>query len=83
MLDPPPNIHAGGASEYVGPNSAGCQVIWGGWEGAPWQAFINAIDDSGQTSFDYYLVDGWKLGKIAPVAIDAKPLPMPATSGVA
>lgn len=38
------NIHAGGISIYVGKNSAGCSVVWGGYEGAPWKLLIKLRD---------------------------------------
>jgi hypothetical protein len=37
------NLHAGGAGENVGINSAGCQVIHGGWLGAQWRAFEKLV----------------------------------------
>lgn len=37
------NIHAGGSSSKVGLNSSGCQVVWGGWGGAPWRMFHDFI----------------------------------------
>lgn len=52
------NIHAGGATPEVNSWSAGCQVIWGSWQGTPWQTFIQACQRSLQRTFDYYLVDG-------------------------
>lgn len=33
------NIHAGGSSESIGQNSAGCINIAGGWEGKDWTTF--------------------------------------------
>jgi hypothetical protein len=55
------NIHAGGSGVSVGPNSAGCQLIAGGWKGAPWLDFIGLTDGSGQDIFHYYLLDGARL----------------------
>jgi hypothetical protein len=57
------HIHAGGAERSVGPNSAGCQVLWGGWGGGPWNAFYGACQASGQQRFTYYLVDGAALAE--------------------
>lgn len=37
------NIHAMGASLQVGPWSAGCQVILGGWSGKPWTTFRDTV----------------------------------------
>lgn len=53
------NIHAGGTSERVGLNSSGCQVLWGGWQGKPWQTFHRLIYRvaKAQTVFHYTLVD--------------------------
>jgi hypothetical protein len=48
------NIHAMGASPDVGPWSAGCQVIQGGWAGAEWQEFLGLLQRSGQRQFWYY-----------------------------
>lgn len=56
------NIHAGGGGLAVGPNSAGCQVIHGGWDGEAWQAFYGLCARSGQARFDYWLVDAATLG---------------------
>ncbi len=52
------NIHAGGIRDEVGPWSAGCQVIWGGWGGAPWTSFHAAVQ-AGRTkpTFAYTLAD--------------------------
>lgn len=53
------NIHAGGVSSKVGLNSSGCQVIWGGWQGAPWQTFhkLTYTVAKKQQVFHYALVD--------------------------
>lgn len=51
------NIHAGGNGLAVGGNSAGCQVIHGGWDGEAWQAFYGLCVRSGHTRFDYFLLD--------------------------
>lgn len=53
------NIHAGGVSERVGLNSSGCQVLWGGWEGQPWQTFYSLIYSVArrQSVFHYCLAD--------------------------
>lgn len=51
------NIHAGGVGLNVGPNSAGCQVIQGGWTGEAWESFYRACERSGQSHFDYWLID--------------------------
>jgi hypothetical protein len=54
------NIHAGGTSPEVNRNSAGCQVIEGGWEGQHWQLFFSTIlfyrNRFGQTRFNYHLL---------------------------
>lgn len=50
------NIHAGGASLSVANWSAGCQVIHGGWHGAPWRRFMALVDDHPQRTFRYYLL---------------------------
>lgn len=53
------NIHAGGAGAKVGLNSSGCQVIWGGWEGAPWRLLHSLVYKvaAPQKVFHYTLVD--------------------------
>ena len=56
------DIHAGGSSPVVGPNSASCQVIFGGWNGAPWQQFYAACKDSEQRRILYWLLDAESLG---------------------
>lgn len=49
----------------MGLNSSGCQVIWGGWQGAPWKTFHRLIYKvaAKQRVFHYTLVDfvtfGW------------------------
>jgi hypothetical protein len=48
------NIHAMGRSMTVGPFSAGCQVIQGGWDGVQWTQFMRLIRESGQQEFWYY-----------------------------
>lgn len=55
------NIHAGGTQISVGPNSAGCQVIQGGWEGRYWNRFLELCAGSGQRRFSYFLVDALDL----------------------
>jgi hypothetical protein len=68
------NIHAGGTSDRVGRNSAGCQVIWGGrGRGSPWLAFMALIDAAAsrtnanrQRHFRYVLVDA---GQLLPLAV--------------
>jgi hypothetical protein len=52
------HIHSGGPGPYVGPWSAGCQVIrsnpaWGG----AWLQFVQLLQQSGQHSFAYTLID--------------------------
>jgi hypothetical protein len=56
------NIHAGGRDLSVGPNSAGCQVIQGGWEGEAWTTFYSLCQRSGQARFGYCLLDALALG---------------------
>lgn len=51
------NIHAGGLNEKVGPHSAGCQVIHGGWEGAAWLKFMSIIKANRQQFYQYWLID--------------------------
>lgn len=52
------NLHAGGLSERVGPFSAGCQVIWGGWGGAPWKSFYRSVSTAPNSPwFHYTLLD--------------------------
>jgi len=58
------NIHAGGSSAVVGPNSAACQVIWGGWGGTPWLQFYAACKASGQQRFLYWLLDAVTLSHV-------------------
>jgi hypothetical protein len=61
------HIHAGGPEEAVGPHSAGCQVIRGGWDGVQWQTFWREVKASPQQVFFYYLLNGHMLGKVTPV----------------
>lgn len=51
------NLHAGGVNEAVGPHSAGCQVLWGGWTGANWQTFYGAVEVARQDCYRYYLIE--------------------------
>lgn len=51
------NIHAGGAGPAVGSWSAGCQVIAGGWDGAPWQTLMRLVRAADQATYRYYLID--------------------------
>jgi hypothetical protein len=51
------NVHPGGTAPTVGAWSAGCQVLWGGWSGQPWRRFVQLLEASKQSCFDYYLVD--------------------------
>lgn len=55
------NIHAGGTSLRVGPNSAGCQILHGGWGGEAWRTFYGLCERSGQARFDYWLIDSQTL----------------------
>jgi hypothetical protein len=59
------NIHAGGTSKRIGINSSGCQVIWGGWGGVPWQEFHHLIYSVAkqQSLFHYTVVDFLHFGK--------------------
>ncbi|WPB81315.1 peptidoglycan-binding domain-containing protein [Archangium violaceum] len=38
------NIHAGGATNYIGKWSAGCINVFGGWAGRPWKTFMESVD---------------------------------------
>jgi hypothetical protein len=51
------DIHAAGTGPEVNDWSAGCQVIWGGWTGQPWEAFVAILRASRQARFRYYLVN--------------------------
>lgn len=51
------HIHAGGTGDAVGKSSAGCQVIYGGWSGEPWQSFKSICQAHPKASFNYTLVD--------------------------
>jgi hypothetical protein len=62
------NIHAGPLEERVGPHSAGCQVIKGGWNGRAWVSFYEratAAVLAGRTVrkgvLSYFLLDGPEL----------------------
>ena len=55
------DLHPGGSSPVVGPNSAACQIIWGGWDGAPWQTFYRLCVASGQHRFQYWLLNAGDL----------------------
>jgi hypothetical protein len=56
------HIHWGGDKEAVGAWSAGCQVLWGrNGEESPWVDFKRRLKKSGQTTFDYFLIDGARL----------------------
>ncbi len=59
------NIHAGGSGGKVGLNSAGCQVIWGGWSGPPWTTFHDLVYRVAkkQELFHYTLADFLSFGK--------------------
>lgn len=48
------NLHRGGSRPTVDSWSAGCQVIPAGH----WNRFWNLIEQSGQSRFKYYLIDG-------------------------
>jgi peptidoglycan hydrolase-like protein with peptidoglycan-binding domain len=53
------NIHAGGSGPEIGKWSAGCQIIWGGWEGTPYKKLIEwAYQDSPTHKFFYTLWRG-------------------------
>jgi len=58
------DIHAGGTSAVVGPNSAACQVIFGGWTGAPWTQFYAACNASGQRRLLFWLLDAETLSHV-------------------
>lgn len=61
------NIHAGGASEAIGKNGAGCQVLWGGWEGSPWLDFKNRVYEvlpTAKSVIEYHMLDVWDLQKV-------------------
>ncbi|HJN18400.1 MAG TPA: peptidoglycan-binding domain-containing protein [Armatimonadota bacterium] len=59
------NIHAGGKGTYVGMNSSGCQVLWGGWTGTPWKTFYSLIYRTAaeQKLFHYAVMDFRFFGK--------------------
>jgi hypothetical protein len=57
-------IHAGGVGSKVGAWSAACSVLFGGRSAAsPWQKFWNLILASGQTEFEYFLIDAAKFAE--------------------
>ena len=55
------DLHAGGTSTVVGPHSAACQVIHGGYAGKPWQEFYDTCSRSGQRTFLYWLLNAQDL----------------------
>lgn len=55
------DIHAGGSSPVVGPNSAACLIVWGGWNGNPWQQFYSACRASHQKRMLGWLLDAESL----------------------
>jgi hypothetical protein len=56
------HVHYGGEMWSVGKWSAGCQVLFGGGSAdSPWAEFKKVLKATGQSTFDYYLIDGQKL----------------------
>jgi hypothetical protein len=54
------NIHAGGQGGNIGAWSAGCQLIKGDWDGAPWLDFLGRVEANSRTqrAFRYSLIEG-------------------------
>lgn len=59
------NIHAMGQAIQIGPHSAGCQVVLGGWQGAPWTQYRDTAYAAPQPDFFYHLLDFRDLVKTA------------------
>jgi peptidoglycan hydrolase-like protein with peptidoglycan-binding domain len=57
------NVHAGGTGDRVGNWSAGCQVIWGGWEGKQWTDFMRQMDADPDGRYRYTLIDSSRMPK--------------------
>lgn len=57
------NLHAKYTSNSVGRSSAGCQVPDADWKSKDWNYFYNYMKDSGQKSFEYYLIEAKDLLK--------------------
>lgn len=58
------HVHWGGSNWSVGKWSAGCQVLFGGdGEGSQWRAFKKMLQDTGQSQFSYFLIDGRALAQ--------------------
>ena len=54
------NIHAGGSSSYIGKWSAGCINICGGYEGAPYKEFLDAVTAHGSANHGPVCVTIWR-----------------------
>lgn len=64
------NVHAGGTGDHVGNWSAGCQVIWGGWEGKQWTDFMRQMDADPDGRYRYTLIDSSRMPKRSAVDED-------------